>query len=163
AWGFGLAVCWLGTSLLVGRHFVEQARAQHAWNAYLTLLPETDQPRVVPEDSGNSPQRAELLADVCRFGSADPDHHYRLGLAYLEIFLQGQRRLGGTLSLAETRAIYEADRFKGPAEARAWLESLYGADLALLEAAQASFRRSLECCPLYGSAYVHLAELCFLD
>src|SRR5262249_40694003 len=51
AWGFGLAVCWLGTSLLVGRHFVEQARAQHAWNAYLTLLPETDQPRVVPEDS----------------------------------------------------------------------------------------------------------------
>jgi tetratricopeptide (TPR) repeat protein len=127
------------------------------------LLPETDQQGSTPDDIENSQARADLLAETCSCGSNDPDHHYRLGLANLELFSRKQAQSPDTLSLAEARTILDGDRFKDPEAARAWLEKLYGPDLALLETAHASFRRSLECCPLNGQAYVRLAQLCFLD
>jgi tetratricopeptide (TPR) repeat protein len=149
--------------VILGRHFVNQARAESAWSAYFRLLPDAGEKGSAPDDAAILQQRADLLEETCSYGSADPDHYYRLGLANLEIFLQKQSQAKGTFSLAEARTILQGKRFADRAEAQAWLKELYGADLALLDTSQASFRRSLQCCPLLGQAYVRLAELCFLD
>jgi O-antigen ligase/tetratricopeptide (TPR) repeat protein len=161
AWGLVLIGSWAIASLIVARHFVHQVYAQDAWNAYFELLPETGEEDSIPSDIANTRERADFLAHACRWGNADSDHYYRLGLTNLELFLQQQR--GSTFTLAEARTYLQAREFSDPAVARAWLEKLYGVDLELLETAQASFRRSLECCPLNGQAYVRLAQLCFLD
>jgi O-antigen ligase/tetratricopeptide (TPR) repeat protein len=163
AWGCGLVVCWLSLSVVVGRHFGNGARAEYAWNAYFRLIPDAEQKGATPDNVPMVQQRADLLAETCRHGSADPDHYYRLGLANLELFLQKRSQAKDSFSLAEARTILQAKESQRPAEARAWLEELYGPDLALLRTSQANFRRSLECCPLNGQAYVRLAELCFLD
>jgi tetratricopeptide (TPR) repeat protein len=149
--------------VVVGRHFGDAAQAEYAWNAYFHLIPDADQKGSTPDTIANVQQRADLLAETCRHGSADPDHYYRLGLVNLELFLQKQSEAKETFSLAEARTILQQKKLHRPAEAQAWLEELYGPDLALLRASQTSFRRSLECCPLNGQAYVRLAELSFLD
>ena len=163
AWGSGLVVVWIGLVGVVCFHFVNQTRSEFAWNAYFRLLPPADEKDSRSVDLGNLDQRAKLLAEACERGSADPDHHYRLGLVNLELFLESQRHRSSTFSLAEARAFLQAGKSTDPAKAQTWLHELYGDDLLWLRKAQASFRRSLQCCPLMGPAYVRLAELCFLD
>jgi len=162
-WRFALVVCGLCLSVVVGRHFGNGARAEYAWNAYVRLIPDGGQNGATPDEIEIVEQRADLIAETCRYGSANPDHHYRLGLANLELFLRKRSQVKSSFSLAEARTILQAKKFQRPAEARAWLDDQYGSDLDLLKTSQASFRRSLECCPLNGQAYVRLAELCFLD
>src|SRR5262249_17560729 len=63
----------------------------------------------------------------------------------------------------ETRKTLRGTHFENPAASRAWLAARYGRDLLLLEKAHGSLTRSLDCCPLLGSAYLYLAKVSFLD
>jgi tetratricopeptide (TPR) repeat protein len=111
----------------------------------------------------NLQERAAWLSEVCTHCSADPDHYYRLGLANLELFLQHQKKAVRPAGLRETRKTLQSNHRENPEASRAWLQSRYGDDLALLEKAHAALVRSLDCCPLFGSSYLHLAKISFLD
>src|SRR5262249_22323067 len=100
---------------------------------------------------------------ACDCGSTDPDHYLRLGLANLERFLQRRKQAAGSAGLLQTRKILQQGKLAGDRDARVWLQSRYGEDLALLEEAREALNQSLQRCPLMGEAYLHLAKLCFLD
>jgi O-antigen ligase/tetratricopeptide (TPR) repeat protein len=161
AWRLGLPAIWLLVSVLVADHFVSQWRIERAWNDYFDLLPESNE-KDPSTDISIIQKRVVALTEACQNGSADPDVHFRMGLSNLELFLQRQGRTGA-FSLDEARAYLQAESFRDPTTAQAWLKKAYGPDLDLLETARASFRRSLQCCPLNGQAYVRLAQLHFLD
>ena len=116
AWGCGLAVAWLSLIVILGRHFLNQARAEFAWNAYFRLLPRDDEKVPTPAHPDTLQQQADLLGETCHYGGADPDHYYRLGLVNLEIFLAKQRRARNTFSLAETRALLQEEKFTDAAK-----------------------------------------------
>lgn len=153
----GAALVWM-----LSVHFVQAVPPEYAWNAYYRLLPGGEADGQT-ERFNDLEERAARLAEICKHGSADPDHFYRLGLANLELFLQHQKASPKPAGLLETRRIFQQARFENPAAARAWLQTRYGDDLALLEKAHTALARSLECCPLFGSSYLHLAKLSFLD
>jgi tetratricopeptide (TPR) repeat protein len=159
-WGTGLAAVSLGLGMITGTRFFRAAQTEYAWNAYYGLLTKDAKDPA----KGSSPQeRARWLTLACDHGSTDPDHHLRLGLANLEMFLQNRKQAGKSAGLLQTRKILQQGRFSNVDDAGAWLQRRYGDDLLLLEQAHAGLNRSLSCCPLLGEAYLHLAKLSFLD
>ncbi len=160
--GGGLITAGMVLALFIGERFAQAVPGEYAWNAYYRLLP-AEMEDGQPENSNNLEERAAWLAKVCQHGSVDPEPYYRLGLAKLELFLQHQKASAKPAGLLETRRIIQETRFPNPAAARAWLQTRYGADLPLLESAQAALAESLDRCPLLGSSYLHLAKLYFLD
>ncbi|HEV3256201.1 MAG TPA: hypothetical protein VG013_04920, partial [Gemmataceae bacterium] len=134
-----------------------------AWNAYYQLLPSAGERTPRAARPPDPEQQTEWLARACRLGTGDPDHYYRLGLLDVQRFLERAGRGPAALSLDQVRQALWSGQFATSAAATHWLRQLYGDDLTLLEQARAHFRRSLQCCPLLGLAYVRLAELSFLD
>jgi len=160
--GGGLVTASLALAWVVGSRFLEAVPTEYAWNAYYHLLPAAnDDP---PSKNFESlEERVRWLSEACEHGSTDPEHYYRLGLAHLELFYQHQKKADKPAGLSEARRTLQQRHFENPAAARAWLEARYGSDLPILEKAHAALATSLNCCPLFGTSYLHLAKLSFLD
>ncbi len=160
--GGGLVAASLALAWVVGSRFLEAVPTEYAWNTYYHLLPAAnDDP---PSKNFESlEERVRWLSEACEHGSTDPEHYYRLGLAHLELFYQHQKKADKPAGLSEARRTLQQRHFENPAAARAWLEARYGSDLPILEKAHAALATSLNCCPLLGTSYLHLAKLSFLD
>jgi O-antigen ligase len=186
-----LAVVWLALTVVLVSHYVHCMRAEAAWyDYYALLLSEPKLPRLTGADAfhfetgrqgpeGLTPtgtsapdylsslqqldERARFLQSACRQRTADPDYHYRLGLIAEEEFLVRSEQKGRPYTLPQLRQAFEAHSSLTGEDRHRWRMQTCGADLELLEQAQDHFRQSLRCCPLLAGAYLHLAELCFLD
>ena len=74
-----------------------------------------------------------------------------------------QRQSANAMQLFQLREAALASRFGSPAELRAWLERAAGENVVWLYRAYEHAKRAVANCPLQGEAYLHLANLCFLD
>jgi O-antigen ligase len=160
--GAGLITGSVALAWVVGGRFVQAVPTEYAWNEYYRLLPHGTDERP-SENFKTLDERSQWLTEACQHESADPEHYYRLGLAQLELFYQHQKKAAKPAGLLETRRTLRGTHFENPGASRAWLEARYGKDLLLLEKAHAALTKSLDCCPLLGSSYLHLAKVSFLD
>jgi O-antigen ligase len=179
-----LAVIGLVLTVAVLGHFIRYAEAEAAWYSYYTLVPSrqaragqgfgVDENRLLPMPSSQESQtgssvrehldqRARYLRIACRQRAADPEYYYRLGLIAEEQFALRAGRKSLPQTVLALRQALEAKSFASAEEKQHWLATLYDDDLAWLHQAQACFRRALHGCPLLGKAYLHLADLSFLD
>jgi O-antigen ligase/tetratricopeptide (TPR) repeat protein len=159
-WGLGAAS--IGLVALIGQRFVQAVPTEYAWNNFYHFLP-SDQKDNPTKLEDNLEDRISWLTEACNHDSPDPEHYYRLGLAKLELFLQHQKASLKPVGLLETRRIFRETKFESPAAARDWLQARFGDDFELLESAHMSLIQSLICCPLFGSSYLQLAKLSFLE
>jgi len=159
--GAGLITASMTLACVIGGRFVQAVPTEYAWNEYYRLLPQGTDDRP-SENFETLDERTQWLAEACRHESADPEHYYRLGLAQLELFYQHQKKAAKPAGLLETRRTLR-ETGNNPTATRTWLEGRFGNDLGLLEKAHAALTKSLYCCPLLGSAYLHLAKVSFLD
>jgi tetratricopeptide (TPR) repeat protein len=89
--------------------------------------------------------------------------HMQLADRYLAEF---ELRVSGSANVLDVRQIGDAARsssFASEEELHAWLNRAFGADVDLLLRAHDHARRAVELCPLQGGAYLHLADLAFLE
>jgi O-antigen ligase/tetratricopeptide (TPR) repeat protein len=158
----GLGLASIGLGMTIAERFVQAVPAEYAWNNFYRLLP-SDWNENRQKKTGSLDERLSWLTEACKRDSVEPEHYYRLGLANLEKFLQHQKACANPAGLLETQRIFRESNFETSSEAQAWLQDRYGDDLALLENARAALAKSLDCCPLMASSYLHLAKLDFLD
>jgi tetratricopeptide (TPR) repeat protein len=89
--------------------------------------------------------------------------HKQLADRYMAEF---ELRVSGSANVLDVRQIGDTARsssFATVEELRAWLNRAFGPDVSLLLQAHAHARRSVELSPLQGGAYLHLADLAFLE
>lgn len=159
-YGSAVELASIALAFVVATRFFQAAQTEYAWNAYYALVRQDE------ASGGNSTTldaRVWWLKEVCHRGSSDPDHYFRLGLANLECFFERRKQAAGSTGLLQTRKLLQQTKFADDREARDWLQTRYGGDLALLYQARDALNQSLNSCPLMGEAYMHLAKVCFLD
>ena len=74
-----------------------------------------------------------------------------------------QQHSDDPMSLSQLRDAALAAQFESHDKMHEWLERAVGKNLKYLHAAARHAKRAAQLCPLQGQAYVHLAELRFLD
>jgi len=86
-----------------------------------------------------------------------------LAKEYLRLFgvLQGANENG--MALSDLRDGAMDSEFESPAAFESWLKRAIGPNAQLLTTAQQLTKRSLSFCPLQGTAYLFLQDLCFLQ
>jgi tetratricopeptide (TPR) repeat protein len=67
------------------------------------------------------------------------------------------------LDVTQIRDAAMASKFASREEIQTWLGRAFGPDVELLRHALAHARRAVELCPLQGEAYLHLADLLFME
>ncbi len=87
----------------------------------------------------------------------------RLASSYLAAFDHLQQHSDDPMSLSQIRDAALAAQFESNDEMHEWLERAVGANLKYLVAAARHAKQAVRLCPLQGQAYVHLAELRFLN
>jgi O-antigen ligase/tetratricopeptide (TPR) repeat protein len=104
------------------------------------------------------------LDRALRWNPNDARAHQRLAVVTLRIFEMTQRHATNAMDLAQVRDAAVASRFPSRAAQDQWLETALGREqLNRLEKSLSHARRAVQLCPLQGEAYVHLAELGFLE
>ncbi|MFV2065569.1 MAG: O-antigen ligase family protein [Pirellulales bacterium] len=118
---------------------------------------------VVGELQALAASRIASLEAVLRH---DPRHaraHIRLAAAYLDRFDRLQRASENAIDLRQIREAALASHFASSAALNGWLDRVLGDRRQWLERALWHTRRGLALSPLYGQAYLSLADLFFLE
>lgn len=148
-------VCWIVSVQVL------ELRAERPWQAYV---------RDAVYNSG--PNRDQLaqqrmhLALLQKAAHADPDDariQLRLASTCRTLFELEQQETANPLSLMQIRQTAETVDFTSREQLQEWLSRATGEHLTYLFESLAHARRAVELCPLQGQAYVHLAELEFLN
>jgi O-antigen ligase/tetratricopeptide (TPR) repeat protein len=145
---------------MIGNRFCAAMAAPH-WDRYMAYA------LVREESTGRAPLPDQSVFDalqqVIRWTPGDARAHLRLSQACLRRFDHMQQSAENAMPLSQIRDAAVRSRFANRAALDEWLARAVGDGRRDLEAAAWHARRSLQCCPLQGEAYVYLGELSFLD
>ena len=108
-------------------------------------------------------QRLQLLNTAAKLCPSKARVQLRLASTYLTAFDHLQLQTADPMSLSQVRDAALAAEFDSREALRAWLDRAVGKNVKYLEAAARHARKAVRLCPLQGQAYVHLAELRFLE
>jgi O-antigen ligase/thioredoxin-like negative regulator of GroEL len=157
-----MAVCLLAIGCFLVRSQLRSVRAEPHWHRSIMLsrgfyhLDEAEQYDVLKS-------MAAELAAVVRFR---PDHaraHGRLAGLHLNLF---ERQPGSKINPMDVRQVREAaraSRFESAAALKEWLSRAFGPRHEHLYKAWYHARQAMTHCPLRAEAYLHLAQLSFLE
>lgn len=106
--------------------------------------------------------RRELNA-LSDLQSTSPRLHLLSAKLHLQTFEARQRDAENPMSLAELRQATIGAEFDSDQQRHDWLLRATSGNAELLFRAQAHLRRCLECCPFEGRAWLHAADVCFVD
>lgn len=156
------AACTMALGLLIVPEQLTAVRAEPFWHRYLlmrrTLANLDDADRY---NTLQSMQR-ELSAVV----QWQPDHARAqtwLAAVHLELFNRPQDSDLNPLDVKQVRDAVLASSFESSAALNQWLSLAFGERRRHLDAALKHVRRAVRLCPLQGEAYLHLADLSFLE
>lgn len=150
-------------------------QAEPHWFAYLRLamphkgaeptraLAAEDSEASASERIEQFKQRLSALASAAKLDPGKARVHLRLASSYLLAFDQLQLQSDDPMSLAQLRDAALVSQFDSVASMREWLQRACGQNVKYLDAAARHAKRAVQLCPLLGQAYVHLAELRFLE
>lgn len=173
--GFVTAAIAVGCSLWALPQLEQLAQGEPHWFDYLHLAMPQKGPSAVTAAETNDPevsdaeriaqfkQRLSALSATAKLNPSHARAQLRLASSYLTAFDHVQQHSDAPLSLSQLRDAALAAQFESIDEMRAWLERAVGKNLKYLAAAARHAKRAAQLCPLQGQAYVHLAELRFLD
>ena len=82
---------------------------------------------------------------------------------YVVIFNQLQAESANPMTANQIRDAAFASQFESREALYDWLNRAFGKNIQLLRISQQHAQRALRLCPLQGSGYVYLGELCFLN
>lgn len=151
------------------------AKGEPHWFDYLRLaMPQKGPTAIATADADDSEElEAERITYFKRLLSAlratvklNPSQaraQLRLASSYLAAFDHLQQHSDDPMSLSQIRDAALAAQFESNGEMHEWLERAVGANLKYLVAATRHAEKAVQLCPLQGQAYVHLAELRFLN
>jgi O-antigen ligase/tetratricopeptide (TPR) repeat protein len=170
--GFAAAAIAVAGSLWAIPHLQQHAQGEPHWFDYLRLaLPQkgvvaanSDDPEVT--DADRTAQFKQRLTALNATVKLDPSHaraQLRLASAYLAAFDHLQQQSDDPMSLSQLRDAVQAAQFESVEAMREWLDRAVGKNVKYLDAAARHATKAVQLCPLQGQAYVHLAELRFLD
>ena len=131
-------------------------------NAELLTKIDTISRQTADGDATLSLSRRELdsLGDL---QSTSPRAHLQLAKLHLQTFESLQRGAENPMTLADLRQAAMNAEFASNQQRREWLLRATSGNADLLFRAQAHLQRCLQCCPLEGHAFLHAADLCFVD
>ncbi len=108
----------------------------------------------------------QRVSDLMYTTKLNPDHaraQLRLATSYLTAFEHLQQQSENPMTLAQLRDAALVSQFASVGDMREWLQRAVGPNLKYLDAAARHAQKAVRLCPLQGQAYVHLAELLFLE
>ena len=170
--GFATAAITVACSLWALPHLQQHAQGEPHWFDYLRLaLPQkgmiatnTDDSEVSEaEQTAQFKQRLTALNATVKLDPSQARAQLRLASAYLAAFDHLQQQSDDPMSLSQLRDAAQAAQFESVEAMREWLDRAVGKNVKYLDAAARHARKAVQLCPLQGQAYVHLAELRFLD
>lgn len=173
--GLGLAAAALvvACSMWVAPQLNQLVQSEPYWFDYLRLAMPSKGAVEIAESEDAVEAEAEKLAQFKQRLSAlnaavkrNPFRaraHLRLASSYLTAFDHLQQQSDDPMSLSQLRDAALAQQFESIDDMHDWLERAVGKNLKYLVAAVRHAKRGVQLCPLQGQAYIHLAELRFLD
>lgn len=174
--GFATAAIVVSCSLWAVSPLQQLAKAEPHWFDYLRLaVPPKGAIAITTAETSSSEEDADAeriaqfkqrLTALSTTAKLNPFHaraQLRLASAYLTAFDHMQQLSDDPMSLSQLRDAALAAQFSSLDEMRGWLERAVGKNLKYLAAAARHAKRAAQLCPLQGQAYIHLAELRFLD
>ena len=108
-------------------------------------------------------QRLQALNAAAKLAPSKARVHLRLASTYMTAFDHLQLQTDDPMSLSQVRDAALAAEFDSIDSMHAWLDRAVGKNVKYLDAAARHARKAARLCPLQGQAYVHLAELRFLE
>ncbi len=153
------------------------ASSEPYWFDYLRLslvrdlddspVPAAEEPdKVEDKTSAQLALFKQRVSDLMHTTKLNPDHaraQLRLATSYLTAFEHLQQQSENPMTLAQLRDAALASQFASVGDMREWLQRAVGPNLKYLDAAARHAQKAVRLCPLQGQAYVHLAELHFLE
>lgn len=173
--GIAAATIVLSVSLWAFPQLQQAMRSEPYWFDYLrsvrnqrdTLpanITEADDPEVTEAERViQFKQRLMALNTAARLAPSKARVHLRLASTYLRAFDHLQLQTDDPMSLSQLRDAALASQFDSSDAMHAWLERAVGKNVKYLQAAARHAKKAVQLCPLQGEAYVHLAELRFLE
>lgn len=153
------------------------ALASSAWHRYLLAsadntvtqrqafkeLEVSGNPSVLQPTSKKLESTITALRHTIRANPRSANAHLRLASAYIQLFDASVETRENRMPLGHLQDAVLSNDFASTAQVLQWLKRSVGADLQLLEAAKHHAQQSVRLAPLKGRAYVHLANLAFMD
>lgn len=175
--GLGLATAAIAVacSLWSLPQLEQLAKSEPHWFDYLRLAMPQKGPTPVaaadavdPDESeaeqiAQFKQRLSALSAAVKLNPSQARAQLRLASTYLTAFDHLQQLSDDPMSLSQLRDAALAAQFESSDEMHEWLERAVGKNLKYLHAAARHAKKAVLLCPLQGQAYLHLAELRFLD
>lgn len=170
AW-IGATAVVLALSLAMVKDRWAPALAGPHWDRYIALslraagksVWSSREERIAADSAGLTERLMEHLdAALAR----DPDNaraNYRMAVVCLRMFDIRQKSGPNAMDLTQIRDAALASNFTSREEQDRWLTAAVGENRRYLDRAAACLRRALRLCPLEGEAYIHLAEMAFLE
>ncbi|MBC7817498.1 MAG: hypothetical protein IAG10_11455, partial [Planctomycetaceae bacterium] len=170
--GLATAAITVACSLWALPHLQQHAQGEPHWFDYLRLaLP---QKGMVPTSTVNTDEteadrtaqfkrRLTALSATVKLDPSKARAQLRLASAYLAAFDHLQQQSDDPMSLSQLRDAAQAAQFESIESMREWLDRAVGKNVKYLDAAARHAKKAVQLCPLQGQAYVHLAELRFLE
>ncbi|HTQ40701.1 MAG TPA: O-antigen ligase family protein [Pirellulales bacterium] len=121
---------------------------------------------VASELSRRKTELQAMIAELETVVNYDSTHvlaHVRLAAARLQWFELRQQESPLPMPLAAVSDAALQSHFSSRAQLDEWLQRATGPHSRQLEQARVEVRHALALCPLYGEAYLYLADLCFLE
>ena len=103
------------------------------------------------------------LEETAQWDPAQSRAQLRLASLCLARFELLQQKADNAMTLFQIREAARASRFASSPQLRTWLEKAVGENVGWLYRAYEHAHHAVALCPLQGEAYLHLANLCFLD
>ena len=170
--GFATAAITVACSLWALPHLQQHAQGEPHWFDYLRLaLPQkgmvtTNTDEIEMTEAELTAQFKQRLTALNATVKLDPSHaraQGRLASSYLAAFDHLQQQGEDPMSLSQLRDAAQAAQFESVEAMREWLDRAVGKNVKYLDAAARHAKKAVQLCPLQGQAYVHLAELRFLE
>jgi tetratricopeptide (TPR) repeat protein len=108
-------------------------------------------------------ERMALLEKAVELAPENSDLQRHLAFHYFSVFEFRQADSENPMSAAQIQEAVIASQFSSVTEMQAWLDRAIGDNAQLLVRSLLHAKRALSLCPLHASAYVHLADLGFLE
>lgn len=173
--GLATAAIAVSCSLWAFPQLDQLAKSEPYWFEYLRLAMPQKGPTPVSAADANDPeeseaeritqfkQRLSALSAAVKLNPSQARAQLRLVSSYLTAFDHVQNQSDDPMSLSQLRDAALAAQFESPDEMHKWLERAVGKNLKYLLAAARHAKKAAQLCPLQGQAYLHMAELRFLD
>lgn len=173
--GLATAAIAVSCSLWAFPQLEQLAKSEPYWFDYLRLaMPQKGPTPIAAADVDNSDeseaeriaqfkQRLSALSAAVKINPTQARAQLRLASSYLTAFDHVQQHSEDPMSLSQLRDAALAAQFESHDEMHEWLDRAVGKNLKYLHAAARHAKKAAQLCPLQGQAYLHLAELRFLD